>query len=80
MMRSDDLLKQGIKLKKKKLTIEDIEETQAVYADYQTSLSETYNRGHLNPKGHHTGKDVLKEILHIHQVLHSTQETLKVNM
>lgn len=59
MMRSDDLLKKGKKFKNKKLTIKDVEKTQAVNPDYQTPLNKTYNRGHLNPKGHHTGKDVL---------------------
>lgn len=52
MIRSDLLVN-------KKLSLADIEKVQAVYDDYQTPLQKFYNRGHLNPKGHHTGRDVL---------------------
>lgn len=52
MIRSDLLVN-------KKLSLADIEKVQAVYDDYQTPLQKFYNRGHLNPKGHHTGRDAV---------------------
>ncbi|KAK2880534.1 endonuclease domain-containing 1 protein-like [Channa argus] len=52
MMRSDDLVK---KSQNPKVKLSDIEEVQAVYDDYQVPQYDDYNRGHLNPKGHHKG-------------------------
>lgn len=41
--------------------IQEIEERQAVDDDYKTpEFKDKYDRGHLNPKGHHERKDVLR--------------------
>lgn len=60
MMRGDDLLK---KKKKggKKVTIDDIGKNQAVFEDYDKSVTSEYNRGHLSPSSHHHGEDVKKK-------------------
>lgn len=39
-------------------TEEKIKERQAVDEDYEVLDKQGYDRGHLNPKGHHKGKHV----------------------
>lgn len=39
--------------------IEKIKERQAVDEDYKSLDKKGYDRGHLNPKGHHAGEDIL---------------------
>ncbi|XP_026167129.1 endonuclease domain-containing 1 protein-like [Mastacembelus armatus] len=47
----DMMLQKDLKKKKKKVTLKKIKKSQAVFEDYKDIKD--YNRGHLNPAGHH---------------------------